>query len=244
MRFDIITIFPEAFESYFNISILKRAQQKKIIKIYSHNLRKWTTDKHQTVDDRPFGGGAGMIFKLEPIFKAVQDLKRNTKSRVVLFSPRGKVLNQRKVKMLSHLDQIILICPRYEGVDERVASHLADDVISIGNYVLSGGELPAMVLVDAVSRLIPGVIKEESLKEESFSLPSTKNLKFKIHLSKFYSAKFRQVKNLYHEYPQYTRPAIFYPDKNNKRSAWRVPKVLLSGDHQKIEKWKKEHWGK
>jgi len=220
MRFDIVTIFPEAFESYFNISILKRAQKKGLLKIYFHNLRDWTKDKHQTVDDRPFGGGAGMIFKVEPIFKAVKELKKAKKSRVILFSPRGKLLDQKRVRSLSRYKQIILLCPRYEGVDERVARYIADETISIGNYVLSGGELPAMVLVDAVSRLIPKVIKERSLKEESFSFPD-----FPC------------------EYPQYTRPAIFYPYPKNKRKAWRVPKILLSGNHKEIEQWKKKQEG-
>lgn len=219
MRFDIITIFPEAFESYFNVSILKRAQEKGLLKINFHNLRKWTEDKHQTVDDRPFGGGAGMIFKVDPIFRAVKELKKSKKAHVILFSPRGRILDQKRVKYLCRYKQIILICPRYEGVDERVARHIADETISIGNFVLTGGELPAMVLIDAVSRLIPKVIKERSLKEESFS-PS---------LSK--------------EYPQYTRPAVFYPDPKNKRKTWRVPKVLLSGNHKEIEQWKREQEG-
>jgi len=220
MRFDIVTIFPEAFESYFNASILKRAQERGLVKIYLHNLRDWTKDKHRTVDDRPFGGGAGMIFKVGPIFEAVKELKIPKKSRVILFSPRGKLLNQKRVKSLSRYKQIILLCPRYEGIDERVARHIADETISIGNYVLSGGELPAMVLVDAVSRLVPKVIKERSLKEESFSSP-----------------------NFPCEYPQYTRPAVFYPDPRNKRKAWRVPKVLLSGNHKEIEDWRKKHEG-
>ena len=165
MRFDILTIFPEIFDSYFNISILKKAQKKKLIKIYTHNLRKWTFDRHQTVDDCPYGGGMGMIFKVEPIFKAVKDLKKKKikKRRVVLFSPKGDKLTQKKAKRLSKYDQLILICPRYEGVDERVAQYIADEEISIGEYVLTGGELPAMILVDAVSRFIPGVIKKESL---------------------------------------------------------------------------------
>ena len=219
-RFDIITIFPEAFASYFNLSIIKRAQEKKSIKIYLHNLREWTNDKHQSVDDRPFGGGAGMIFKLSPVFKAVRDIKklsRRSPKRVIVFSPRGKTLNQNKVRHLLKYHHIVLICPRYEGVDERVISHVADETISIGDYVLTGGELPAMILVDALTRLIPGVIKERSLKEESFS------------------------KNIKHEYPQYTRPAVFYPNSKNHRQSWRVPKILLSGNHQKIQEWQKKH---
>lgn len=218
MRFDILTIFPEVFDGYFNASIIKRAQRKKIIKIYIHSLRKWTSDRHQSVDDCPYGGGKGMIFKIEPIFRAVKDLKKKTnkRSRVILFSAKGKKLTQKQAKRLSQYKQLILICPRYEGVDERVAQYIADEEISIGNYILTGGELPAMVLVDAVSRLVPGVIKKESLLEESFS-----------------------IENL-GEYPQYTRPAIFYPDKKEK-TAWRVPKTLLSGDHQKIKEWQQKH---
>jgi len=222
MRFDIITIFPEVFASYFNTSILKKAQEKKLIKIYTHNLRKWTLDRHQTIDDSPYGGGMGMIFKVEPIFKAVKDLKKKKikKCRVILFSPKGDKLTQKKAKRLSKYDQLILICPRYEGVDERVAKHIADEEISIGEYVLTGGELPAMILVDSVSRFVPGVIKKESLSEESFNIKGIG------------------------EYPQYTRPEIFYPNKRNKKIAWRVPKVLLSGNHKKIKEWKSKHFKK
>ena len=219
MRFDILTIFPEIFDSYFNISILKKAQKKKLIKIYTHNLRKWTLDRHQTVDDCPYGGGMGMIFKVEPIFRAVKDLKKKKikKCRVILFSPKGDKLTQKKAKYLSKYDQLILICPRYEGVDERVAQYIADEEISIGEYVLTGGELPAMVLVDAVSRFIPGVIKKESLSEESFNVEGKG------------------------EYPQYTRPEVFYPNKKSKKITWQVPEILLSGNHKKIIEWKNKH---
>ena len=255
MRFDILTIFPEAFESYFNTSIIKRAKEKKLLKINIFNLRKWTKDKHQTVDDRPYSGGAGMIFMLEPIFKALKDLSKNPprfvrqnlvspclrrqgfarnrkegknkKKRIILFSLKGKKLTQKKLEQLKKYDQLILICPHYEGVDERVAKYLADEEISIGDYILTGGELPAMILVDAITRLIPGAIKEESLKEESFSSLLIKNLKLKI-------------KNLYYEYPQYTRPEVFYPYPL-KKNAWRVPKVLLSGNHQKIKQWREKN---
>jgi len=221
MRFDILTIFPEIFDSYFNASILKKAQKKKLIQIYAHNLRKWTLDRHQTTDDCPYGGGMGMIFKVEPIFKAVKDLKKRKikKCRVILFSANGKKFTQKKAKLLSKYDQIILICPRYEGVDERVAKHIVDEEISIGEYILTGGELPAMILVDAVSRFIPGVIKKESLLEESFN-------------SDFDGKT---------EYPQYTRPEIFYPNVKNRKISWRVPKILLSGHHKKINEWKSKH---
>lgn len=229
MEFDILTIFPEAFESYLNCSILKKAQKAGLIKIRIHNLRNWTKDKHKTVDDRPYGGGPGMIFLLEPIFKAIQDLKKEKKypsfkEKVILFSAKGKLLTQGLVKRLSSLERIILICPRYEGVDERVNKYLADEEISIGPYILSGGELPALVLIEAIVRLIPGVINQESLKEESFSF------------------SFNNKENLIiYEYPQYSRPEVFYPNPKNEKIAWRVPKVLLSGNHQKIEEWRKKH---
>lgn len=225
IRFDILTIFPEAFQSYLNLSILKRAQKKGFIKIKIHNLRKWSEDRHQTIDDKPYGGGAGMIFLLKPIFKAVQEIKKRHKKgkkRVILFSLRGKKLNQSDLERFLKYKHLILICPHYEGVDERVAKYVADEVISIGDYVLTGGELPAMVLIDGVSRLIKGVINEESLKEESFS----KNLSLGEN-------------NLYLEYPHYSRPEVFYPNAKNKKICWRVPKVLLSGDHKKILKWRK-----
>ncbi len=221
MQFDILTIFPEMFDSYANASILKKAQKKKLIKINIHNLRKWTSDKHQTTDGCPYGGGMGMIFKVEPIFKAIKDLKKRTikKRRIILFSAKGKKLTQKKVKQLSKYDQLILICPRYEGVDERVTKYISDEEISIGEYILTGGELPAMILVDAVSRFIPGVIKKESLLEESFSTD--------------FEGK--------GEYPQYTRPEIFYSDKGKKKISWRVPRILLSGNHKKIKEWRREH---
>ncbi|MCX6736929.1 MAG: tRNA (guanosine(37)-N1)-methyltransferase TrmD [Candidatus Parcubacteria bacterium] len=212
MIFDIVTIFPEAFTSYFNTSILRMAQLKKKIRIRIHNLRRWTDDKHQTVDDRPFGGGPGMVMKIEPIYKAISYLKKmKDKPYVVLFSAKGKIFDQALAQRLSKKKRLILICGHYEGVDERVAQYLADEEISVGKYVLTGGEIPAMILVDAVSRLLPGVIKKESLEEESFKDGQET------------------------EYPQYTRPAVFKVGKKN----WSVPKVLLSGDHKKISDWRK-----
>ncbi len=210
LKFDIITIFPEIFNSYFSESLINRGQRKKLIKVNIHNLRDWTSGKHKTVDDKPFGGGLGMVMKIEPIFKAVKDLKKKKKTKVVLFTPRGKKFNQKMAYQFSKLDQIILICGRYEGVDERVAKNIADIELSIGDYDLMGGELPAMIVVESVSRLIPGVLgKKELLKERI-----TKEKGFI-------------------EYAQYTRPEIF-----NK---WRVPKVLISGNHKKIEEWRKKH---
>lgn len=210
IKFDIITIFPEIFNSYFSESLINRGQRKKLIKVNIHNLRDWTSDKHKTVDDKPFGGGLGMVMKIEPIFKVVKDLKKKKKTKVVLFTPRGKKFNQKMAYQFSKLDQIILICGRYEGVDERVAKNIADIELSIGDYDLMGGELPAMIVIESVSRLIPGVLGKEQL------------LKDRITKEKGFI-----------EYVQYTRPEIF-----NK---WRVPKVLISGNHKKIEEWRRKH---
>jgi len=185
IRFDIISIFPNIFDSYFKESIIQRAQQKRLIKVKVHNLRKWTKDRHRTVDDRPFGGGMGMVLKVEPIFKAVSSLKKR-KTKVILFTPRGKKFNQKMAYRLSKLNHLILICGRYEGVDERVAKYIADEEISIGDYDLMGGELPAMVVIETISRLIPGVIGKPQLLKERI----TKEKGFI-------------------EYPQYTRPEVF-----------------------------------
>ncbi len=217
MTFDIITIFPSIFDSYFRESIIKRAQQEGLVKINIHNLRLYTTDKHKTVDDKPFGGGAGMIFKIEPIYKAIERIKRIKKSKIILLSAKGKKFDQKFARSLSKLNQLILICGHYEGIDERVAKYVADIELSIGDYVLTGGELPAMVVVDAVTRLIPGVIKEESLKEESFGKGDLEKIG---------------------EYPQYTRPEVFSPKKG---ICWKVPEVLLSGNHKKIQEWREKH---
>ena len=209
IKFDIISIFPKIFDSYFKESLIKRAQKKGLLQIRIHDLRKWTSDRHKTVDDRPFGGGSGMVMKVEPIFKAVKALKKK-KSKVILFTPRGKKFNQKTAYKFSKFNHLILICGRYEGVDERVAKYLADEQVSIGDYDLMGGELPAMVVIETVSRLIPGV------------LGKTKLLKERITKTKGFI-----------EYPQYTRPEVF--------KKWRVPDVLLSGNHKKIEEWRKKH---
>ena len=226
MRFDIVTIFPDISDSYLKESIIKRAQEKRLIKIHVHNLRNWTADRHKTVDDRPFGGGIGMVLKIEPIFKAVQSLKRKAKSEkrktnVILFTPRGKRFNQKMAHRFSKLDQLIMICGRYEGVDERVARHIADEEISIGDYVLMGGELPALIVIETVARLIPGVIGKKQLLKERI----TKGGGFI-------------------EYPEYTRPPKFYPKGKFRRArpeVWSVPKVLLSGNHKKIGEWKNRY---
>jgi tRNA (guanine37-N1)-methyltransferase len=232
INFDIITIFPEMFDSYFSASIMWRAQNRKLAKMNIHNLRSWSDDKRGTVDDRPFSGGAGMIFKVEPIYKAIKELKlknKNQKTKVVVFSATGKKFNQDMAKEFAKLDRIIMICPRYEGVDQRVIKNIADYEISVGDYVLTGGELPAMIVADAVVRLIPGVIKEESLKTESFN----KKVGDKHVL----------------EHPQYTRPETFQadyklkgkPTKLSKKKSWKVPKVLLSGNHKEIKDWQEKN---
>lgn len=230
MQFDILTIFPAIFDSYFQESILKRARQKKTIQINVYDLRKWAKDKHKTVDDTPYGGGAGMVLKIEPIYRCVQSLKSKveslkSKKRIILFSAKGKVFTQADARRLAKYDRIIMICGHYEGVDERVAEHLADEEISIGQYVLTGGEIPAMILVDSISRLMPGVLgNSKSLDEESFgnslALPDLAKLE-KL-----------EIRNSALEYPHYTKPEIF--------RKWPVPKILLSGHHAEIEKWRKK----
>ncbi len=220
IKFDIITIFPEIFQSYFKESIIKKAQTKRLISVNIHNLRDYSSDSHKTVDDRPFGGGRGMIIKVEPIFRAVSVLKKTRnkrkKTKVILFTPRGKKFNQKMAYRFSKLDQLILICGRYEGVDERVAKYVADETVSIGDYVLMGGELAAMIMIETVSRLVPGVLgRSELLKER---IPS----KGKGFI----------------EFPQYTRPKVFDLKKEKR---WLVPKVLLSGHHKKIKEWRKKH---
>ena len=185
MRFDILTIFPKMFAAYLGESILKRAQKKKLVYFHAHNLRDFTTDKHRTVDDRPYGGGVGMVMKVEPIFKALKALSPKGKRRVLLMSAKGKTFTQADAKRLSKYRQVVIICPRYEGIDERVVDYV-DEEVSIGNYVLTGGELPGTVVVDAVTRLLPGVLgKDQSSVDESHSDQGIL------------------------EYPQYTRPEVF-----------------------------------
>lgn len=173
MKFDIITIFPEILNSYFGESLLKKAQDKGLIEIKTHNLRDFTDDKHRKVDDSPYGGGPGMVLKAEPIARAVEKIRgKNKKSRVILFSLRGKKFDQKEAHRLAKYDQLIFVCGRYEGVDERVAQYVADEEISLGDFVLSGGELPAAIVIEAVSRLVPGMLgKIESLEEKKGSYP-------------------------------------------------------------------------
>ncbi|MFA5877976.1 MAG: tRNA (guanosine(37)-N1)-methyltransferase TrmD [Candidatus Staskawiczbacteria bacterium] len=215
MKFDIITIFPDIFKGYFGQSLIKKAQDKGLISIRIHNLRNWAKDSHKTVDEKPFGGGLGMVMKVEPIYKAIQALKGKKKTKVILFTPRGKKFDQKVANQLSKLDQIIFICGRYEGIDERVAKNIADMQLSIGDYDLMGGELPAMIAIETISRLIPGVIgKKELLKERV------------------------QKGGGFIEYEQYTRPEVFSPKKGVN---WKIPKVLVSGNHKEIQKWREKH---
>ncbi len=221
MNFHIITIFPKIFTSYFSESIIKRAQKEQIINLQTYDLRDWTTDKHKSVDDKPFGGGPGMLMKIEPLYLAISDIKANIKRKdkkanlkTVLLSAKGKQWNQQKAKKYINYSDIILICGRYEGVDERILAFI-DEEMAIGEYILTGGELGAMILVDSITRLLPGVLgNTASVNAESFTKPGVL------------------------EYPQYTRPEIFI-DKNNKK--YPVPKVLVSGNHKKIAKWREKH---
>lgn len=234
MKFDILTLFPKMFDSIFEQSIIKRAKEKKLIEINTYNLRNWANDKHKTVDDTPYGGGTGMVLKVDVIDKALANLKSkivNRKSKIILLTPQGKTFTQKKAQSLSQLSNLILICGHYEGFDERVR-YLVDEQISIGNYVLTGGEIPAMVLIDAVSRLIPGVLgKNQSHQEESFSMNEFvgKNEKCKL-----------KNENLVLEYPQYTKPVSYKPISKKYKKNLVVPKILLSGNHQKIKSWRVE----
>ena len=230
MRFDVLTIFPKMFSGYFSESIIKRAQKKKLLDIRVHDLRQWATDKHHKVDDKPYGGGPGMVFKVAPIARALRALKyrmKNAECRIVLTSARGKQFTAADARRLAKYKRLVIICGRYEGVDERVAKHLVDEEISIGPYVLTGGELPAMVMIDSIARQIPGVLgKSESLEEARGG-----------------------------GFPTYTRPGVFEmqnaecrmqkwkarPPKFRKAKIWRVPKVLLSGDHKKIVEWRRKY---
>jgi tRNA (guanine37-N1)-methyltransferase len=214
MHIDILTLFPEMFDSPFSTSILKRAIERKLVSVSLHNIRDHTHDKHHTVDDYAYGGGAGMILKPEPIFEAVESIKsgyanqESSRLPVILLTPQGRRFCQEIAHELSLYSRLILICGRYEGVDERVREHLVTDEISIGDYVLSGGELAAMVVVDAVVRLLPGVLgSEASAADDSHATGLL-------------------------EYRQYTRPAVY--------RGWSVPEVLLSGDHAQIAKWRRE----
>ena len=212
MRIDILTLFPQMFDGLLSCSIIGRAREHGLVDIRFHDTRAYTCDKHRTVDDYPYGGGAGMVLKPEPIFEAVEAIKKEemglTSVPTILLSPQGRMFNQEVARQIAGYEQLILICGHYEGVDERVAEHLASDEISIGDYLLSGGEVAAMVVVDCVVRMLPGVLgSEASLAEDS-------------HIGGLL------------EYPQYTRPALY--------RSWAVPSVLLSGDHGEIARWRRQ----
>lgn len=210
MRIDILTIFPKMFSAVLNESIIKRAQRKGKVEIFLHDLRDFSADKHRKVDDRPFGGGPGMLLRPEPIFSALEHIlphrPKRPRAEVILLSPRGKKFNQQMAMKLSRCRHLIFICGHYEGVDERVRQARVDEEISIGDYVLTGGELPAMVVIDCLIRQIPGVLGEKN------------------------SLQFESFKGNLLEYPQFTRPGNY--------KGMRVPRVLLSGDHLKIEQWR------
>ena len=208
LRFDIVSIFPGMFESPFGDSIIQRAREEGLLDLRVHDLRDYSLNKHRKVDDTPFGGGVGMVMNVEPIARVIAAIKKEVpETRTILLSPGGRPFDQEKAWELSRLPSLTLICGRYEGVDERVRLHFVDEEISIGDYVLTGGEIPAMVLVEAISRLVPGVLGDpESGVEESF----TDGLL---------------------EYPQYTRPRDY--------QGFKVPEILISGDHKKIRDWQK-----
>ena len=206
MKFDVLTLFPEMFD-VLNNSIIGRAREKNLVEINLINIRDFSKDKHKKVDDTPYGGGAGMVMKADVVYDAYKSIENRENAKVIYMSPQGKTLNQKKVEEFSKENHLIVLCGHYEGIDQRVIDKIVDEEISIGDYVLTGGEIPAMVLIDSVSRYKDGVLSKESIEEESFS-------------------------NGLLEYPQYTRPEIFEGIK--------VPEVLLSGNHQNIDKWRLE----
>jgi tRNA (guanine37-N1)-methyltransferase len=213
MQFEVFTLLPEIFPPYLESSILQRARQRGLIDVRVHNIRDYTHDRHHTTDDTPYGGGGGMVMKPEPVFEAIESAlglgpAQPVRLPVILLTPQGRVFTQRVAEELARDERIALLCGRYEGVDERIREHLVTDEISVGDYVLTGGELPALILIDAVSRLIPGVLGDPTgAEDDSHSMGLL-------------------------EYPHYTRPPEF--------RGWKVPDVLLSGDHGKIEKWRRE----
>lgn len=209
MRFDVFTLFPEVFSPYLQVSIFKRAIEARLIEVHLHNIRDWAADKHRTTDDTPFGGGGGMVMKPEPIFAAVEGvLGKNPACPIILLTPQGKQFTHKDADQLSRTPGVALICGRYEGVDERIREHLVTDEFSIGDFVLSGGELPAMMVMDAITRQIPGALGDpEGAQDDSFATGLL-------------------------EYPHYTRPPDF--------RGWQVPSVLLSGDHARVTRWRRQ----
>ena len=238
MRFDLITIFPEFFAGPLDYGIVRRAKEAGIVQIHVQDLREFTKDRHKTVDDRPFGGGEGMVLKPEPLFEAVEKLIEQSMgsasekamppagTAIVLLSAAGNLFTQETARRFAKLDRIVFLCGRYEGVDERVAEHLATDEIAVGDYVLSGGELPAALILDAVTRLLPGALgNEASTENESFSGSGG------WRVASGEQAK-AQSPNLLLDYPHYTRPAEF--------RGWKVPEVLIGGNHAEVAKWRKQ----
>jgi tRNA (guanine37-N1)-methyltransferase len=247
MKFDVVTIFPEFFAGPLHYGIVRRARESGLIDIRVHDLRQFTHDRHKTVDDRPFGGGEGMVLKPEPIFEAVEMIlsdappdKANDAGRepggiaVVLLSASGKIFEQETARRFAGLDHMVLLCGRYEGVDERVAEHLASDEISIGDFVLSGGELAAALVIDAVTRLLPGALgNEASAQHESFSASRTSPATHRPHLPAQDGAQLVDAEDgmpALLDCPHYTRPADF--------RGWAVPEVLLRGNHEEIRRWR------
>jgi tRNA (guanine37-N1)-methyltransferase len=255
MKFNVITIFPDLIASYCNESILKRAQKANLITVHAVNLRDFANNKHNTVDDTPYGGGAGMVMKSEPIYAALKSLDAipfhkadgltkvkkifgtlvgnpsatlRVKKRTILLSPRGRQFDQRLAEQWGTFDELTFVCGRYEGVDQRVVDHMIDEEVSVGPYVLAGGELGALIIIEAVARLIPGVLgNAESLREETHTLPPH----HRTIAPQSPSGEVVQWSSGSVEYPQYTKPADF--------RGWKVPEVLLSGDHKKIAEWRK-----
>jgi tRNA (guanine37-N1)-methyltransferase len=247
MRFDIITIFPEFFSGPLDWGVMRRARSAGIIQTEIHDLRKWTRDRHNTVDDRPFGGGEGMVLKPEPIFEAVESVlgqpqnAQGADTAVVLLSASGKVFRQATASRLSQLRRIVLLCGRYEGVDERVAEHLVDDELSVGDFVLSGGELGAAIIMDSVTRLLPGALgNEDSTRNESFGaiapeLRESKSgaaQKVLPDLLRRVAPEVPPATSGILDFPHFTRPQVF--------RGWEVPSVLVGGDHQQIRRWRRK----
>src|SRR5437763_888360 len=244
MRFDLITIFPEFFAGPLNHGIVRRAAEPGIVQIHVQDLREFTKDRHRTVDDRPFGGGEGMVLKPEPLFQAVESLLGHSvgdasqknplieKTSIVLLSAAGKRFTQETARRLAQQDRLVLICGRYEGVDERVAEHLATDEISIGDFVLSGGELPAALIVDAVTRLLPGALgNEASSQNESFSQVELVAADSSVARAQPAAPVRDSLAGLLLDFPHYTRPADF--------RGWKVPEVLIGGNHAEVAKWRR-----